>query len=232
MKNKIKIIKRSTGTPSEAEKAGRGLRALGSAGVMTLKKLWNKLPEKGLLSGSGTKIKDTVKYLTSKQVTLSDKAPFVKPVSFGKKLGKVYKASKVLRLATPIGAASIVASGLGTYEKGKDPQSLAKKAYEKGKSYKVAKEFKTYGADGVKTVKKKLGGMNKSKLKKAAMMGTALLASNYLGKRAGENAVIDSINSGQAFKPEGAKRTAFGVSLNDGGEVEIVKGQDYIKDLL
>ena len=80
--------------------------------------------------------------------------------------------------------------------------------------------------------KKKLGGMNKSKLKKVAMMGTALLASNYLGKRAGENAVIDSINSGQAFKPEGAKRTPFGVSLNDGGEVEIVKGQDYIKDLL
>jgi hypothetical protein len=83
-----------------------------------------------------------------------------------------------------------------------------------------------------KVDKKKLGGMNKSKLKKAAMMGTALLASNYLGKRAGENAVIDSINSGQAFKPEGAKRTPFGVSLNEGGEVEIVKGQDYIKDLL
>jgi hypothetical protein len=34
------------------------------------------------------------------------------------------------------------------------------------------------------------------------------------------------------FKPEGAKRTPFGVSLNEGGEVEIVKGQDYIKDLL
>ena len=83
-----------------------------------------------------------------------------------------------------------------------------------------------------KVDKKKLGGMNKSKLKKAAMMGTALLASNYLGKRAGENAVIDSINSGQAFKTEGAKRTPFGVSLNEGGEVEIVKGQDYIKDLL
>ena len=160
MKNKIKIIKRSTGTPSEAEKAGRGLRALGSAGVMTLKKLWNKLPEKGVLSGSGTKIKDTVKYLTSKQVTLSDKAPFVKPVSFGKKLGKVYRASKFLRAATPIGAASIVASGFGSYEKGKDPQSLAKKAYEKGKSYQVAKEFKTYGSDGVKTVKmKSQGGM-------------------------------------------------------------------------
>jgi hypothetical protein len=160
MKNKIKIIKRSTGTPSQAESAGRGLKALGTAGVMTLKKLFNKMPEKGILSGSGTKIKDTVKYLTSKTVTLSDKAPFVKPVSFGKKLSKVYKASKFLRAATPIGAASIVASGLGTYEKGKDPQSLAKKAYEKGKSYQVAKEFKTYGADGVKTVKmKSQGGM-------------------------------------------------------------------------
>jgi hypothetical protein len=68
MKNKIKIIKRSTGTPSQAEKAGRGLKALGSAGVMTLKKLWNKMPEKGVLSGSGTKIKDTVKYLTSKKL--------------------------------------------------------------------------------------------------------------------------------------------------------------------
>ena len=112
------------------------------------------MPEKGALSGSGTKIKDTVKYLTSKQVNLSDKAPFVKPVSFGKKLGKVYKASKFLRAATPIGAASIVASGFGGYEKGKDPQSLAKKAYEKGKSYKVAKKFKTYGADGVKNVVK------------------------------------------------------------------------------
>jgi hypothetical protein len=100
--------------------------------------------------------------------------------------------------------------------------------------YEYAKsKFKDKDKDKKEKVdKKKLGGMNKSKLKKAAMMGTALLASNYLGKRAGENAVIDSINSGQAFKPEGAKRTPFGVSLNEGGEVEIVKGQDYIKDLL
>jgi hypothetical protein len=66
MKNKIKIIKRSTGTPSQAESAGRGLKALGTAGVMTLKKLFNKMPEKGILSGSGTKIKRYCKILNFK----------------------------------------------------------------------------------------------------------------------------------------------------------------------
>ena len=135
-------------------------------------------------------------------------AGIVKPSTVGKVASNIFKKStvgKILDTAVKVGAGA----GAG---------------YEYAKS-KLKNEDK-------KVDKKKLGGMNKSKLKKAAMMGTALLASNYLGKRAGENAVIDSINSGQAFKPEGAKRTPFGVSLNEGGELEIVKGQDYIKDLL
>jgi hypothetical protein len=52
-----------------------------------------------------------------------------------------------------------------------------------------------------------------AKVKKAALTATALLGANYVGKRSGEKAVIDSINSGQAFKPEGAKMSLFGASL-------------------
>ena len=136
----------------------------------------------------------------------------VKPTTVSKVASSIFKKS-------PVGRVIDVGTKIGLG---------AAAGYEYAKS-KFKKDDKNKEE---KVDKKKLGGMNKSKLKKAAMMGTALLASNYLGKRAGENAVIDSINSGQAFKPEGAKRTPFGVSLNDGGEVEIVKGQDYIKDLL
>jgi hypothetical protein len=52
-----------------------------------------------------------------------------------------------------------------------------------------------------------------AKVKKAALTATALLGANYVGKRSGEKAIIDSINSGQAFKPEGAKMSLFGASL-------------------
>ena len=138
--------------------------------------------------------------------------PKLKPTTVSKVASSIFKKS-------PVGRVIDVGTKIGLG---------AAAGYEYAKS-KFKKDDKNKEE---KVDKKKLGGMNKSKLKKAAMMGTALLASNYLGKRAGENAVIDSINSGQAFKPEGAKRTPFGVSLNDGGEVEIVKGQDYIKDLL
>ena len=64
-----------------------------------------------------------------------------------------------------------------------------------------------------------------TKLKKAALTTTALLGANYLGKRSGEKAVIDSINSGQAFKPEGAKMSLFGVSLkrSKGGGMDMGK---------
>jgi hypothetical protein len=153
---------------------------------------------------------DTDSYL-QRRLTLSGSAltaGTVKPSKISDVAKKIFKKSPVGRV---IDAGTKI--GLG-----------AAAGYEYAKSKFKDKEEKVD--------KKKLGGMNKSKLKKAAMMGTALLASNYLGKRAGENAVIDSINSGQAFKTEGAKRTPFGVSLNEGGEVEIVKGQDYIKDLL
>lgn len=162
MKNKIKMIKRSTGTPSQAESAGRGLKALGTAGVMTLKKLWEKVPEKGLLSYiKKPSVFESKKPTTPSKLPSTSKA--LVTMDTAKKFKNMQKLAKVVKFArsvTPIGAAFTVASGFGGYEKGKDPQSLAKKAYEKGKSYKVAKEFKTYGADGVKTVKmKSQGGM-------------------------------------------------------------------------
>jgi hypothetical protein len=61
-----------------------------------------------------------------------------------------------------------------------------------------------------------------AKVKKAALTATALLGANYVGKRSGEKAVIDSINSGQAFKPEGAKMSLFGASLkrSKGGKIK------------
>ena len=67
-----------------------------------------------------------------------------------------------------------------------------------------------------------------AKLKKAALTTTALLGANYLGKRSGEKAVIDSINSGQAFKPEGAKTSLFGVSLkrSKGGGMDMGKKEE------
>jgi len=141
--------------------------------------------------------------------------PKLKPTTVSKVASSIFKKSPIGRI---VDTAVKIGAGAGA-------------GYEYAKS-KFTDQDKKNKKEKTNVDKKKLGGMNKSKLKKAAMMGTALLASNYLGKRAGENAVIDSINSGQAFKPEGAKRTPFGVSLNDGGEVEIVKGQDYIKDLL
>jgi hypothetical protein len=73
---------------------------------------------------------------------------------------KVAKVAKFARVATPVGAALTIASGLGTYEKGKSPQELAKKASEKGKEYKVADEFTVVGSEGTKKVKmKSQGGM-------------------------------------------------------------------------
>ena len=106
---------------------------------------------------------------SSRVVRLSSKAPFVTPVSKAEQLGsafkklassKVAKVAKFARVATPVGAALTIASGLGTYEKGKSPQELAKKASEKGKEYKVADEFTVVGSEGTKKVKmKSQGGM-------------------------------------------------------------------------
>jgi hypothetical protein len=106
---------------------------------------------------------------SSRVVRLSSKAPFVIPVSKAEQLGsafkklassKVAKVAKFARVATPVGAALTIASGLGTYEKGKSPQELAKKASEKGKEYKVADEFTVVGSEGTKKVKmKSQGGM-------------------------------------------------------------------------
>jgi hypothetical protein len=61
-----------------------------------------------------------------------------------------------------------------------------------------------------------------AKVKKAALTATALLGANYVGKRSGEKSVIDSINSGQAFEPEGAKMSLFGASLkrSKGGKIK------------
>ena len=72
-----------------------------------------------------------------------------------------------------------------------------------------------------------------AKVKKAALTATALLGANYVGKRSGEKAVIDSINSGQAFKPEGAKMSLFGASLkrSKGGKMVKAGLGTFIKDM-
>jgi len=84
----------------------------------------------------------------------------------------------------------------------------------------------------------------KSKLKKAVGMGAALLASNYVGKRAGEadatlNAAkrISGIGEfeepsafGFSIKPE--SRIKSTLNLSSGGDVVVGKGGDYIKDLI
>ena len=150
----MKMIKRATGSSkveSTMYKAGQKMR---------------NILDKGLLSF----IKKPAE--TTKKVRLSSKAPFVipsGPATKAKQAGdifkklassKVAKVAKFARVATPVGAALTIASGLGTYEKGKSPQELAKKASEKGKEYKVADEFTVVGSEGTKKVKmKSQGGM-------------------------------------------------------------------------
>jgi len=134
-----------------------------------------------------------------------------------KKVAKKTVVGKVLDTAVKVGA------GVGA-------------GYEYAKSKFKDKEEKVD--------KKKLGGMNKSKLKKAVGMGAALLASNYVGKRAGEadatlNAAKRITGIGEFEKPSAfgfsispESRVKSTLNLSSGGDVEIVKGGDYIKDLL
>ena len=84
----------------------------------------------------------------------------------------------------------------------------------------------------------------RDKIKKAIGMGAALLASNYVGKRAGEaDATLNAAKRitgigefekpsafGFSISPESRVKSTLNLSL--GGDVEIVKGQDYIKELL
>jgi hypothetical protein len=67
------------------------------------------------------------------------------------------------------------------------------------------------------------GVMAKKNLKKAALVGAGLLASNYLGKRAGIKDSVEAINSGEAFKPGGANISKFGISFKKGGMYKVKK---------
>ena len=150
----MKMIKRATGSSkveSTMYKAGQKMRNILDKGLLSFIKK-PKLP-KGMEQSA------------SKPSAFANQKPATKAKQAGeifKKLAssKVAKVAKFARVATPVGAALTIASGLGTYEKGKSPQELAKKASEKGKEYKVADEFTVVGSEGTKKVKmKSQGGM-------------------------------------------------------------------------
>ena len=171
----MKMIKRSTGSSkveSTMYKAGQTMRNILDKGLLSFIKK-PSLP-KGMEQSASkpSAIANQKPAKPTRVVRLSSKPPFVipsGPVTKAREAGEIFKklasskvakVAKFARMATPVGAALTVASGLGTYEKGKDPQSLAKKAYEKGKSYKVADEFTVVGSEGTKKVKmKSQGGM-------------------------------------------------------------------------
>ena len=184
----IKMIKRATGSSkveSTMYKAGQKMRNILDKGLLSFIKK-PKLP-KGMEQSASkpsafanqkpakpTKAGDIFKKMkfpkgmeqsASKPSAFANQKFATKTKQAGdifKKLAssKVAKVAKFARVATPVGAALTIASGLGTYEKGKSPQELAKKASEKGKEYKVADEFTVVGSEGTKKVKmKSQGGM-------------------------------------------------------------------------
>jgi hypothetical protein len=170
----MKMIKRATGSSkveSTMYKAGQKMRNILDKGLLSFIKKPAETTKKVRLSSKAPFVipSDSKPSTSSRVVRLSSKAPFVTPVSKAEQLGsafkklassKVAKVAKFARVATPVGAALTIASGLGTYEKGKSPQELAKKASEKGKEYKVADEFTVVGSEGTKKVKmKSQGGM-------------------------------------------------------------------------
>ena len=198
----------------------------------------NSVLNKINLSGStGMKAYDSTKMLTN-SIALGIKQP--SKLTFGKKALSIGK--KVLG-KTPVGKAVGLAIAAGTganigYEYGKDKFKSFKEDIKRVTGYKTDKKMsggmmQGYGAartSGMgledeslppgKMVRASKGTM--AKVKKAALTATALLGANYVGKRYGEKAVIDSINSGQAFKPEGAKMSLFGASLkrSKGGKIK------------
>jgi hypothetical protein len=184
----MKMIKRATGSSkveSTMYKAGQKMRNILDKGLLSFIKK-PSLP-KGMEQSASkpsaianqkpakpTKAGDIFKKMKFKTVFLLKQAS--KPLLLNQKFAtktkqagdifkklassKVAKVAKFARVATPVGAALTIASGLGTYEKGKSPQELAKKASEKGKEYKVADEFTVVGSEGTKKVKmKSQGGM-------------------------------------------------------------------------
>jgi hypothetical protein len=170
----IKMIKRATGSSkveSTMYKAGQTMKNILDKGLLSFIKKPAETTKKVRLSSKAPFVipSDSKPSTSSRVVRLSSKAPFVTPVSKAEQLGsafkklassKVAKVAKFARVATPVGAALTIASGLSTYEKGKSPQELAKKASEKGKEYKVADEFTVVGSEGTKKVKmKSKGGM-------------------------------------------------------------------------
>ena len=167
----MKMIKRATGSSkleSTMYKAGQTMIKILDKGLLSfikkpeLPKGMEQSVSKPLAIASQkpatpSKLPSTSKALvpTKNQLVTMDTAKKFKNMQ------KLAKVAKFARMATPVGVGlTVAASGLGTYEKGKDPQSLAKKAYEKGKEYKVADEFTVVGSEGTKKVKmKSKGGM-------------------------------------------------------------------------
>jgi hypothetical protein len=198
----------------------------------------NSVLNKINLSGStGMKAYDSTKMLTN-SIALGIKQP--SKLTFGKKALSIGK--KVLG-KTPVGKAVGLAIAAGTganigYEYGKDKFKSFKEDIKRVTGYKTDKKMsggmmQGYGAArtsgmGLEDESLPPGQMVRAskgtmaKVKKAALTATALLGANYVGKRSGEKAIIDSINSGQAFKPEGAKMSLFGASLkrSKGGKIK------------
>jgi hypothetical protein len=150
----MKMIKRATGSSkveSTMYKAGQKMRNILDKGLLSF------IKKPSLPKGMEQSASKPSAIANQKFATKTKKAGDI-----FKKLAssKVAKVAKFARVATPVGAALTIASGLGTYEKGKSPQELAKKASEKGKEYKVSDEFTVVGSEGTKKVKmKSQGGM-------------------------------------------------------------------------
>ena len=207
------------------------------AGVSGAKKIAQSLAKSKDINVGSTlnKARDVSKYDTS---TLTDKGAFVKrakklalPASeFVKRRQELGLGMKVLpdtfkkstvkeavkkTLKNPVvkyGAAA--AAGYDAKEiiddmkkpKGKRMGGLQDEKLKPGAMYKASK-----------------GVMAKKNLKKAALVGAGLLASNYLGKRAGIKDSVEAINSGEAFKPGGANISKFGISFKKGGMYKVKK---------
>jgi hypothetical protein len=155
----------------------------------------------------------------------------------GSNSGKFSKTAKI----GAIGGAGAVAIGAGkdlseteSFKKGREEG--AKKSKElgekiKNKTGKIVGYLTGKRMGGLQDEKLKPGAMYKASkgvmakknLKKAALVGAGLLASNYLGKRAGIKDSVEAINSGEAFKPGGANISKFGISFKKGGMYKVKK---------
>ena len=147
-------------------------------------------------------------------------------------VGKKSFKEKIKEFATSKTNIGATAAGAG-YELGKAQKKMYGGAMKKMRIGGAAVKGKgaVVGGSGLQDEKLKPGKMYKASkgvmakknLKTAALVGAGLLASNYLGKRAGIKDSVEAINSGEAFKPGGANISKFGISFKKGGMYKVKK---------